>query len=113
MYKDNGRGIPQSFQQKIFDPFVTTKRGHGGSGLGMHLVFNLVTQALNGSISLSSSCRYSLLASTTPAKKVPSAGDKPTNDIIKAIPITKNRAVAVNNSRSRASATNLKIGAVK
>ena len=52
VYKDNGRGIPQSFQQKIFDPFVTTKRGHGGSGLGMHLVFNLVTQALNGSISL-------------------------------------------------------------
>ena len=39
-------------RKRIFDPFVTTKRGQGGSGLGMHLVYNLVTQALNGSISI-------------------------------------------------------------
>jgi signal transduction histidine kinase len=39
-------------RKRIFDPFVTTKRGQGGSGLGMHLVYNLVTQALNGSISV-------------------------------------------------------------
>ena len=53
-YKDDGKGIPEHMRKRIFDPFVTTKRGQGGSGLGMHLVFNLVTQALNGSISLSS-----------------------------------------------------------
>ena len=53
-YSDNGKGIPEHMRKRIFDPFVTTKRGQGGSGLGMHLVFNLVTQALNGSISLSS-----------------------------------------------------------
>lgn len=53
-YKDDGRGIPEHMRKRIFDPFVTTKRGQGGSGLGMHLVFNLVTQALNGSISLTS-----------------------------------------------------------
>lgn len=53
-YKDDGRGIPEEIQKRIFDPFVTTKRGQGGSGLGMHLVYNLVTQALNGSITLSS-----------------------------------------------------------
>jgi signal transduction histidine kinase len=52
-YKDNGIGIPNDIKKRIFDPFVTTKRGQGGSGLGMHLVYNLVTQALNGSISLS------------------------------------------------------------
>jgi len=51
-FKDNGKGIPENFLKRIFDPFVTTKRGQGGSGLGMHLVYNLVTQALNGSISL-------------------------------------------------------------
>lgn len=51
-FKDNGKGIPEYLRKRIFDPFVTTKRGQGGSGLGMHLVYNLVTQALNGSISI-------------------------------------------------------------
>jgi signal transduction histidine kinase len=51
-FKDNGKGIPEHLCKRIFDPFVTTKRGRGGSGLGMHLVYNLVTQALNGSISV-------------------------------------------------------------
>jgi signal transduction histidine kinase len=51
-FKDNGKGIPEHLKKRIFDPFVTTKRGQGGSGLGMHLVYNLVTQALNGSISI-------------------------------------------------------------
>ncbi|MBU2978507.1 HAMP domain-containing sensor histidine kinase [Alteromonas sp. C1M14] len=54
IYKDNGKGIPNDIRKRIFDPFVTTKRGQGGSGLGMHLVYNLVTQALNGTISLTS-----------------------------------------------------------
>ena len=54
IYKDNGSGIPAGIRKRIFDPFVTTKRGQGGSGLGMHLVFNLVTQALNGNIKLES-----------------------------------------------------------
>jgi signal transduction histidine kinase len=54
-YKDNGSGVPEHIKKRIFDPFVTTKRGEGGSGLGMHLVYNLVTQALNGKISLESS----------------------------------------------------------
>lgn len=54
-YSDNGSGVPENIKKRIFDPFVTTKRGEGGSGLGMHLVYNLVTQALNGKISLESS----------------------------------------------------------
>ncbi len=51
-YTDNGQGMPSNIRKRIFDPFVTTKRGEGGSGLGMHLVYNLVTQALDGSITL-------------------------------------------------------------
>ncbi|GAW94481.1 MULTISPECIES: sensor histidine kinase [Colwellia] len=51
-YSDDGIGIDESIKNKIFDPFTTTKRGRGGSGLGMHLVFNLVTQALGGHIVL-------------------------------------------------------------
>ncbi|MBJ2130522.1 HAMP domain-containing histidine kinase [Alteromonas sp. IB21] len=54
VYTDNGKGIPPEIRKRIFDPFVTTKRGQGGSGLGMHLVYNLVTQALKGSISITS-----------------------------------------------------------
>lgn len=53
-YKDDGRGIAETIRKRIFDPFVTTKRGQGGSGLGMHLVYNLVTQALNGTITINS-----------------------------------------------------------
>lgn len=53
-YHDNGNGINESIKSKIFDPFTTTKRGSGGSGLGLHLVYNMVTQALNGQIDFES-----------------------------------------------------------
>lgn len=53
-YSDNGVGIDEKIKSKIFDPFTTTKRGSGGSGLGMHLVYNLVTQALDGNIQVES-----------------------------------------------------------
>ncbi|HEY9904079.1 MAG TPA: ATP-binding sensor histidine kinase [Candidatus Sericytochromatia bacterium] len=49
-YADDGKGIPKENLSKIFDPFFTTKRGQGGSGLGLHIVYNLVTQKLNGTI---------------------------------------------------------------
>ena len=49
-YSDDGKGIPKENLSKIFDPFFTTKRGQGGSGLGLHIVYNLVTQKLNGTI---------------------------------------------------------------
>jgi signal transduction histidine kinase len=49
-YADDGRGIPKEHLGKIFDPFFTTKRGQGGSGLGLHIIYNLVTQKLGGTI---------------------------------------------------------------
>ena len=49
-YRDDGNGVPFDIRKKIFDPFVTTKRGAGGSGLGLHLAYNLVTQVLGGNI---------------------------------------------------------------
>jgi signal transduction histidine kinase len=53
-FTDDGHGIDATIKDKIFEPFTTTKRGEGGSGLGLHLVYNLVTQALGGSIRLDS-----------------------------------------------------------
>lgn len=53
-YEDDGKGMTQAQQKKLFDPFFTTKRGAGGTGLGMHLVFNLVNKTLNGEISCTS-----------------------------------------------------------
>ncbi|MEG4507801.1 GAF domain-containing sensor histidine kinase, partial [Microcoleus sp. F6_B4] len=49
-YADEGKGIPSENLSKIFEPFFTTKRGQGGSGLGLHIVYNLVTQKLKGEI---------------------------------------------------------------
>ncbi|WP_204700294.1 PAS domain-containing sensor histidine kinase [Halanaerobacter jeridensis] len=49
-YSDNGRGMAEEEKEKIFDPFYTTKRGQGGTGLGLNLVYNLVTSTLNGKI---------------------------------------------------------------
>jgi len=49
-YSDDGKGIPPENLSKIFEPFFTTKRGQGGSGLGLHIVYNLVTQKLLGEI---------------------------------------------------------------
>lgn len=49
-FADNGCGIPAEHLPRIFDPFFTTRRGAGGSGLGLNIVYNLVTHKLGGSI---------------------------------------------------------------
>lgn len=49
---DNGRGIPVPLLERIFEPFFTTRRNAGGSGLGLHLVYNIVTHKLNGTINV-------------------------------------------------------------
>jgi len=53
-YSDDGCGIPPENLGKIFEPFFTTARAQGGTGLGLHIVFNLVTQKLRGTINVQS-----------------------------------------------------------
>lgn len=50
IYRDNGKGIETEILPKIFDPFFTTKREDGGSGLGLNIVYRLVTERLHGQI---------------------------------------------------------------
>jgi signal transduction histidine kinase len=51
---DNGKGIAPDMLDKVFDPFVTTRRGQGGTGLGLNIVFNLIAKQFAGSITVSS-----------------------------------------------------------
>jgi PAS domain S-box-containing protein len=53
MVSDNGRGIPKAHLARVFDPFFTTRLGQGGSGLGLNIVYNLVTKTLGGTIDVS------------------------------------------------------------
>ncbi|TFW20775.1 GAF domain-containing protein [Massilia arenosa] len=54
-YSDDGVGMDEDTLAKLFDPFFTTKRGTGGSGLGAHILYNLVTGALGGTVRVVSS----------------------------------------------------------
>jgi signal transduction histidine kinase len=54
IFSDNGCGMPTEILNKIYEPFYTTKRGRGGTGLGMHIVYNIVSQKLQGDIKIKS-----------------------------------------------------------
>lgn len=49
-YADDGVGMSAATLERLFEPFFTTRRGQGGSGLGMYIVYNLATRVLRGSI---------------------------------------------------------------
>lgn len=53
-YQDNGSGLDEKSLELLFEPFFTTKRGQGGSGLGTHILYNIVTQSFKGEINAES-----------------------------------------------------------
>ncbi|WP_423681986.1 sensor histidine kinase [Undibacterium sp. WLHG33] len=54
IFTDDGKGIPPEIINRIFEPFFTTKFGQGGSGLGLSITFNIITNVLGGTIHVSS-----------------------------------------------------------
>jgi signal transduction histidine kinase len=69
-YCDNGKGIKPEHMSKIFDPFFTTNRSQGSTGLGLHIVYNLVTQKLKGTIQ----CESQVGVGTKFTIKLPTVG---------------------------------------
>ena len=61
---DNGVGMTDEVARRVWEPFFTTRRGDGGSGLGMHIVHNLVVERFKGRIELQTApgagCRYTI-----------------------------------------------------
>jgi signal transduction histidine kinase len=70
LFADDGNGMTDDVRKHVFEPFFTTKLGRGGSGLGMHIVYNSVTKLLGGRIELDSApgqgTRYRLLLPVRP-----------------------------------------------
>jgi len=54
VYSDNGCGISEETRKNLFTPFYTTNKKMGGSGLGLSIVYNLITKKLNGKITVDS-----------------------------------------------------------
>lgn len=54
VFADNGSGIAAEHLEKVFEPFFTTKRAQGGTGLGLHILFNLVSERLGGTVAVES-----------------------------------------------------------
>ena len=54
VFEDSGKGIPPNIIKRIFEPFFTTKFGKGGSGLGLSITFNIITNVLGGEIKVTS-----------------------------------------------------------
>jgi signal transduction histidine kinase len=54
LFSDDGCGMSHGVRRKAFDPFFTTRRDQGGTGLGLHIVYSIVTDGLGGRINLDS-----------------------------------------------------------
>jgi len=72
LFSDNGQGMGQEIVTHIFEPFFTTNRGNGGSGLGLYIIHNVVTQSLKGTIE----CKSTVGVGTTFSIMIPLTMEK-------------------------------------
>ena len=81
-FADDGVGMSSRTLRQIYDPFFTTKLGHGGSGLGMNIVYNLVTGVLRGTIQVESEPGKGTTVILTLPRKVPAREELAENDLL-------------------------------
>jgi PAS domain S-box-containing protein len=66
--EDNGGGIPNKIIRRVFEPYFTTKYKSQGTGLGLHMVYRVITESLNGSISVENSLNGAMFTIILPRK---------------------------------------------
>ncbi len=79
LFSDNGCGMSADIRRRAFDPFFTTRRNEGGTGLGLHIVYSIVTSRLGGRIHLHSAPNEGtrvqmILPRVAPAELAPDSG---------------------------------------
>lgn len=81
-FADDGIGMSPRILRQLYDPFFTTKLGQGGSGLGMNIVYNLVTGVLRGTIQVASEPDQGTTVILTLPRKVPAKEELSANDLL-------------------------------
>lgn len=66
--EDNGGGIPENIIRRVFEPYFTTKHKSQGTGLGLHMVYRVITESLHGSISVKNSLKGAIFKLVLPRK---------------------------------------------
>ena len=77
LFADNGIGMSTRVMHQVFDPFFTTKMGQGGTGLGMNIVYNIVTGVLGGTVEIDSAPGKGTTVTIRVPKRAPDRGVMP------------------------------------
>jgi signal transduction histidine kinase len=75
IFSDEGYGMSFGVKRQAFGPFFTTRRNHGSTGLGLHIVHNIVTNCLGGRLNLDSKTAEGTKITIVLPRVAPAASD--------------------------------------